>query len=204
MQTKDQKHTVIHSGKFVELRKVETEHYAYEYTVDSRCNGELVAVLPVYQADPESYLKDEVVVHYEMTPCWKGDSDGIVPIHCNSITGGFEAMKHCTPVDTAVAELYEEAGIVANLNRLYDMHTCNLGKSSANVVHLFLYEVSDEEYEKFPEEFYSDGDGSWMEKQEFATLLTIKSVLARSTDPLLYTMIAKYMSDNRPTNPVGS
>lgn len=182
METQD---TVIHDGKFVSLRQIETDDYRYEYTVDSRCDGTLVAVLP--------FFDEHCIVHYELTPCWNVKLPE-APNHMNSITGGWESAKHPTTLDTAIAELREEAGIEADLTRMRSLSVCNLGKSSANIVHLYGYCMSEEEFNNYPTDYWGAGDGSWMEQQEYASLVPIQQALMASTDPLLFVMIARVLA----------
>ena len=185
MKDKTEKHSIIASGKFVTLCQVETEDYKYEYSVDSRCDGELVAVLPYYYNSEINSM--HVVVHMETTPCWGGDS-----LHVNSITGGFERDKHSSATDAARAELSEEAGIVADMNNMKYIGGSHLGKSSANIVHMFKYIMSDSDYENFiGREIHTCGDGSWLEQQSHSVMYTVGKAVALTTDPILSTMILK-------------
>jgi hypothetical protein len=182
------KDELIASGKFVALRALETDEYRYEYTIDSRCDGRLVAVLPIYVFSEGDIFDDYTIVHMEMTPAW-GRNEFITP---NSITGGFEPKKHADTRATAVAELFEEAGIVADEKRLFSLGSCHALKSSASSYDLFAYSLSDEEMDNYPDQFRSSGDGSYMEQQEWSQVMRMVDVIAESPDPLISIMYNRW------------
>lgn len=186
------KDSVVAAGNFVQLRMIETENYRYEYSIDARCDGQLVAVLPLFNhiyGDPTG-LDADVIVHMEMTPAW-GRDESISP---NSITGGVEAGKHNSPVDAAIAELREEAGIVAVPSQLYSLGTCHTSKSNASEYHLFMYLMNDGERKEYPEEYRGAADGSYMEQQEWSVMMSMGDAIEQSPDPLLAIMYARWIA----------
>lgn len=137
----------LHEGKFVSLKLYDNENFKYEVTHEQRCSGHIVAVLPIH---PEHGM----LVRHEFTACWSLDE-----LVISSITGGWEQDKHQTPIDTALDELKEEAGIVLHSeDQLLSLGTCRGAKSSDNLYHLFAADLGG----GF-DEVEIDGDGSYLE-----------------------------------------
>ena len=121
---------MLHEGKFLSLKLHDNPDFKYEFTHEQRCDGHIVAVLPVH---PEYGM----LIRNEFTSCWGEDE-----LHISSITGGWEKDKHPTPIDTAIAELREEAGIVLESeDQLISLGTCRGAKSSDSVYHLFAADL---------------------------------------------------------------
>ena len=183
--------TILHAGKFVSLKQIEGDGYKYEYSHESRCDGQIVAVLPVS-------LNHGMLIRRELTPCW-GEGYKLT-----SITGGWEKSKHATPIDTVLAELREEAGVVLNDETcVRSLGTCRGGKSSDTLYHLFLVDLSDE---NLWEQVLPETDGSVLEAKEYSEWVDIPFALdgnlpapedskwlEESPDPLLYVMYTRWM-----------
>jgi len=176
---------LLHAGKFVSLKMHDNPNFKYEYTHEQRCSGHIVAVLPIH---PDRGM----LVRHEFTSCWSLDT-----LNISSITGGWEQDKHETPIDTALAELEEEAGIIIQSeDQLISLGTCRGAKSSDNLYHLFAADLG----EGF-DEVDIEGDGSFLETlahnewmphgMEEDSLVGIDWFDA-GVDPLLYVMYTRF------------
>lgn len=99
----------------------------YYYLHEKRCNGIIVGILP-YRFDEEEGIF-QFLIRSEFTPCWSTEENKI-----SSITGGF---NHETTLDTAKAELKEEAGYDVDKEEFIDLGTCYGTKSSDTVYYLY-------------------------------------------------------------------
>jgi 8-oxo-dGTP pyrophosphatase MutT (NUDIX family) len=145
----------------------------YIYSHETRCNGNIVAVL--------LYNKDDNTVKYgvrsEKTPCW-GDTEQL-----SSLTGGVD--KGSNPTETAVNELKEEAGLIVKKEDLEPLGTCRGTKSCDTTYHLFALDVSGLEMTEPTGE--DTGDIVWLRKND---------AIQRVVCPLFYVMIARLGLDN--------
>ena len=175
----------LHEGRFVSLVEYKTDNYAYEVTHEHRCGGHIVAVLPFH---PDNGM----LVRHEFTACW--DTQGL---NISSITGGWERHKHETPLDTAIEELREEAGIIPlHEGQIMNLGTCRGAKSSDNLYHLFAADLSDGY-----DEVEIEGDGSyleslahneWMDHGLGEDSLDHLQWFNEGVDPLLYVMYTRF------------
>jgi len=144
----------------------------YIYSHESRSNGKIVAILVV---DSEKH-PGEVLGRYEDCP---PHEDGIT---LTSITGGVEDDD---VEGTAVMELKEEAGYVADETELIPLGTVRPTKSTDTTVYLFGIDV------KGKEQGEAEGDGSEGEKGAYTDWVTEKEAVD-CKDPLVATMIARW------------
>jgi 8-oxo-dGTP pyrophosphatase MutT (NUDIX family) len=172
--------TVLHKGKFVELRLREAEDYKYEYLHEARCDGNIVAILP-YNVTGVMGLTTYLLRH-EFTPCW-GDS-----LNVSSITGGWEKKRHPTPIDTVIEELREEAGIVLKTERsIRSLGTCRGTKSSDTLYHLFAVDLS-----LGYEEVEIEGDGGSLEaKAHNVWYHNELEILEYAQDPMVFALYGR-------------
>lgn len=181
--------TILHEGKFIQLRKKEREGHVYEYMHESRCDGNIVAILPVH-------MERGMLVRKEITPCW--DEENI-----NSITGGWEKDRHETPIDTVIEELREEAGIILHdETAIMTLGTCRGSKACDTLYHLFLVDLSNNEYDQVEPE----SDGSFLESKESVEWMPTGigmepedkveecRWLSVANDPLLYVMYTRWLT----------
>jgi len=182
---------VLYKGSHTELRVRRGENVkGYEFIHEHRCDGHIVSILPVH-------CKRGMLVREELTPCW-GEGPFI-----NSITGGWEKDIHPTPIDTVIAELREETGIVLkDESAIKTLGTVRGAKSSDSMYHLFLIDLTDDNYEEFEPEPDSD-----LEKHEYcewtpsgvetggAGILTVGESpwIWYGSDPLLYVMYTRWV-----------
>ena len=166
----------LHKGKFVELKLREEDDYKYEFLHESRCDGNIVAVLPVHK-------EKGFLVRHEFTPCW---GEGL---NVSSITGGWEKDRHETPIDTVLEELREEAGIVLHdENAIRSLGVCRGTKSSDTLYHLFTVELADGTYD----EVEIEGDGGSLEARAHNQWYkTSYKFIDNGMDPLLFVMYAR-------------
>ncbi len=166
---------VLHAGKFIQLKLREAEDYKYEYVHESRCDGQIVSILP-YSS------KKGILLRHEFTPCW---GDGL---NVSSITGGWEKSRHATPIDTVIEELREEAGIVLHTEKsISSLGTCRGAKCIDTVYHLFAVDL-----DKGYDEVEIEGDGSSLESRAHNVWYTDPmDVLTYAVDPLVYVLYAK-------------
>ncbi len=160
-------------------------NFQYEYTHEQRCSGHIVAILPIH---PDHGM----LVRHEFTSCWSLDGLSI-----SSITGGWEQDKHETPIDTALDELREEAGIILHSeDQLLSLGICRGAKSSDNLYHLFAADLG-----AGFDEVEIKGDGSFLETlahnewvphgMEDDSLVGLEWFDA-GVDPLLYVMYTRF------------
>jgi len=179
---------VLYRGSHTELRVRRGEHVkGYEYIHEHRCNGHIVAILPIH-------YEHGMLIRKELTPCWGEDGPFI-----NSITGGWEKDLHDTPIDTVIAELREETGIVLGTeNAIKTLGTVRAGKSSDSVYHLFLVDLSDDDYEELEPEPDSE-----LEKHEYCEWQRLDSPelmtpdnapwIWEASDPMLFVMYTRWI-----------
>ena len=168
----------LYQDKWLSLKAVENEDEwgegsgSYTFAHETRCNGEIVAVLP-YRVERDGSLT--FLLRSEIVPCW-GYDPCIV-----SITGGVEGNA---PAFTAVHELEEEAGLKVKVEELIPLGACRGTKSVDTVYHLFAVDATGKE--RGP----ADGDGSVFEKM--AHCFWSKNV-HDAVDPLVFTMVYRLM-----------
>jgi hypothetical protein len=180
--------TVLHKGKFVELRLREAEDYKYEYLHEARCDGNIVAILPYKVTEAmglTTYLRlTSYLLRHEFTPCW-GDS-----LNVSSITGGWERKRHPTPIDTVIEELREEAGIVLKTERsIRSLGTCRGTKSSDTLYHLFAVDLS-----LGYEEVEIEGDGGSLEAKAHNVWYGYDNeleILEYAQDPMVFALYSR-------------
>lgn len=146
----------------------ETEGYIFSH--ESRCQGNIVAIL-VY----DSSKPDMVLGRYERCPA---HFDGI---QLASFTGGVEKGD---VLATAVMEIKEEAGYDAKKEELIYLGTCRPSKSSDTVVHLVSWDANG----KIQGE--ASGDGSEGEKDSYSKWID-KSVALSCQDPLMLVLLVR-------------
>lgn len=182
---------VLYKGNYTELRVRRGDNVnGYEYIHEHRCDGHIVSILPVH-------CKLGMMIRKELTPCW-GEGPFI-----NSITGGWEKDIHETPIDTVIAELREETGIVLHdENVIKTLGTVRGTKCSDTMYHLFLVDLSVDNYDELEPEPDSE-----LEKHEYcewtpsgvetshAAILTVGEApwILHGSDPLLYTMYLRWV-----------
>ena len=166
---------VLHAGKFIQLKLREADDYKYEYVHESRCDGQIVSILPYSR-------RQGILLRHEFTPCW---GDGL---NVSSITGGWEKSRHATPIDAVIEELREEAGIVLHSEKsILSVGTCRGAKCIDTVYHLFAVNL-DEGYD----EVDIEGDGSSLESRAHNVWYTDPFEIAeKAVDPLVYVIFTK-------------
>lgn len=144
------KERTLFDNKWLSLREIADPDVGvngYVYSHETRCNGQIVLVLPFRRADSSKgpFGSVEVLLRRETTPCW-----GMEP-SLSGITGGVESDR---PLDDARRELAEESGYEAEEEEFIYLGTCRGTKSTDTVYHLYAVDVTDKE----PGE--ATGDGS--------------------------------------------
>jgi hypothetical protein len=159
---------ILHENKWVSL--METPD-GYVYSRETRCAGEIVAVL-VYSMGEEMVLG-----RFERTPAHGPD------IELCSITGGVE---HGDPVATALHELKEEAGIDAVADELEHLGKVRPSKSADTWVHLFALDGTHKELGE------AVGDGSAGEVDSYCKWITVEAAFA-CKDALMHSLLIRKM-----------
>ena len=165
----------LYENEWLSLRQIvdpEKGISGYTYSHETRCNGQVVAVLP-YMRRREDGPPLAFLLRYEVCPAW-----GLEHLPC-AITGGMDKPGK-SPLYIANLELAEEAGI-HNVppERWAPLGACRGTKSTDTVYHLFAVDVTD-----LPEE-KPQGDGSRLEAEAYCRW-DIDPTL--SVDPLVPTM----------------
>lgn len=138
---------VVHDGEFLQMREFDSPDgtKTYEYAHESRCDGEIVAVLPF---EVEAGEASRFLLRVERCPAW---GDGMVPC---ALTGGVESDR---PVADAARELHEESGYRVPPDDLVSLGACYGTKAMDTVYHLYAVDVTNRERGDAP------GDGSDLE-----------------------------------------
>ncbi len=147
----------------------------YTFLREVRCDGTIVAVLP-YRRRAEAEW--DYLARLEICP-----AHGAEMKRC-SITGGLEAGK--TVAETALLELWEEAGYQAELPELTNLGILRPSKAADTTVHLFAVDVSDKP------QATPQGDGSHFEVGASVEWVTYNEGLQIS-DPLFVTAMARLL-----------
>jgi hypothetical protein len=135
-----------------------------------------------------------MLVRHEYTPCWSEEG-----LHISSITGGWEKDKHRTPIQTVVEELREEAGIVLHDDcDIKSLGECRGTKSSDTIYHLFLVDLSDDNFDEI--EIETDGSilegkahNEWVSMGGAASEDMNPDWIWNGADPMLYVMYTRWM-----------
>ncbi len=190
---------IDHTGNFLSFRRkvdIDSEgiqRMNYEYVHENRCNGHIVSVLPINRSE------NKMLIRRELTPCWQ--IDGLTERHFyNSLTGGYESKIHQSPIDTVIAELREEAGIVLRDidNQILSMGTIRGTKSSDSFYHLFVVLLDENNHVLITPE-----PDSRLEREEYCEWVTgpamdchrnDQEILFNIDDPLLLSIHARYMN----------
>lgn len=173
LESKKSKITTLFKNDWVSLMSTpEDSGEGYIYAHETRCNGNIVAVL-LY----ERFGKDgwKYGLREEKTPCWGGKAE------LSSLTGGVE--KGSTPAATAVKEIMEEAGYICKESDLKSLGTCRGTKSVDTTYHLFALNASG--LKKTEPTGEDKGKIVW---------LTGAEACKRVVCPIFFTMYAKFGS----------
>lgn len=144
--------------------------HGYVYLHDSCCDGVKVVVLP-YRKNGEEI---EYMLRSEVTPCWHPTEQKI-----SSITGGYEKSKHDDVIHTAIEELEEEAGYVAERGEIISLGQTYGQKASDTIYHIFAVDVTGKE------QVDAKGDGSELEAQAHC-YWTDENEIDKAVDPFVY------------------
>ena len=156
--------SVLYKNDWVSLMSTPEENgNGYIYSHETRCNGNIVAVL-LYNEEGKYGVRSE------KTPCWGGQAQ------LSSLTGGVE--KGDTPASAVVKELLEESGYICKESDLEVLGTCRGTKSSDTLYHLFALDVSGLKQVKPTGE--DVGEIKW---------LSTRKEMTRVVCPLFYTMV---------------
>lgn len=166
---------VLHKTDWVSL--LQRDHYIYAH--ETRSNGKIVSVLVHDSTRPGHYYG-----RYEWCPA-----------HCAdrllySITGGVE---HDNPLQTAIDELWEEAGYKANLDEMLFLGDVYPYKAADTIASLYTYDAKGRSPDPNP-----PGDGSIHETHAYCEWVNEEQVLKTAKDPLLMTSIW-YLKMMQPT-----
>lgn len=172
-----QKSKVLFKTPFISVCELDVPklNMKYFYLHESRCDGNLVAVLP--------FKKENNKILYglrkEICPPWDKDKFTIC-----SLTGGVDKG---TPREAAQLELKEEAGIFANYNDFIFLGKTFRDKASDTIVHLYAIDITGKEIGE------ATTDGTEAEK---VSSMIWEEDISKSLDPLSYTLFYKLQQLN--------
>lgn len=149
----------------------------YVYSHETRCCGEIVAILPYRKPTNGVY---QYLLKSEMTPCWGLDQK------LSSITGGWEGGDIRSD---AVREMKEETGYDISKAELINLGASYASKSSDTIYSLFSVDLTGKE----PGE--AIGDGSRVESESKAIWVN-PNRLYEILDPqvsVMYLRLKKYL-----------
>lgn len=166
----------------MEIKAPELGINGYVYSHETRCNGEIVALLPYRNPSNGVY---EYLLKNEMTPCWSFEKT------LSAITGGWEGDDIRSD---AVKELLEETGYKIEKTDLINLGASYASKSADTIYSLFSVDLTGKE-ESIPL-----GDGSRIESESEAIWVK-PNKLYEILDPqvsVMYVRLKKYLvSKNR-------
>lgn len=165
----------LHENKWLSLKEMkdpENGVHGYVYSHETRCNGEIVAILPYKRRLGQLHW----LLRKEITPCWE-----MAPV-ISSITGGVDIARAVR--ETAQHELLEEAGYAIGLDRLVALGTCYGTKSSDTTYHLYTADLSNVKRGK------AVGDGSELEAMAHCFW---SGSIDDARDPFVYIMYYRIM-----------
>lgn len=169
------KKKVLYSTKWLQLLELSDPDAGINGYICSHAewaNGKAIAVLPFRKTKEGD---DEVLVRYEVVPCW-----GAGHSPC-SITGGMDVEGESS-LSCAKRELEEESGYSCDDDsRWFPLGQSYLNKASTTVVDLFAVDLTDIE----PGE--AVGDGTQLEAEGYCEW--VSEVDGLTQDPLVETMI---------------
>jgi len=123
---------VLYKNDWVSLMSKDTpDGETYVYSHETRCNGNIIAVLLYERNGLDSW---KYGVRKEKTPCWGGQAE------ISSLTGGVDEGD--TPIQAAIKELKEEGGYECEEKDLEPLGTCRGTKSCDTMYHLYALDVS--------------------------------------------------------------
>lgn len=169
-------------GQWLSLRKIvdpENDVNGYEFIHESRCQGKIISILPFKKNEDESHsTKLQILFRKEVTPCWIINKQVL-----SSITGGFEGGD---PRDTAILELKEEAGYIAEQHELISLGTCFGPKCADTVYYLYSINLTGKQ------QFEATGDGSELERKAHCEWSQINNIV-NSKDPLASVLLVRLL-----------
>jgi len=149
----------------------------YTFMHEVRCEGQIVALLPYRNLAGN---QREYLARLEICPAHTPD------LELCSITGGKEPNK--SVAETAVQELWEEAGYQATIEELIALGKVRPSKASDTTAHLFAVDVTGKE-QSTPE-----GDGSRFEVGSSVQWLDYEQAV-QVEDSLLVTTITRLLQE---------
>jgi 8-oxo-dGTP pyrophosphatase MutT (NUDIX family) len=174
---------ILFENKWISLREMSSEKWAYTYSHEIRCGGYIVAILP-FRRDPGTG-RHQFMLRKETTPCWGPGQ------HISSITGGVEGgVGGKDAKETAVHEVLEEAGYRIEEKDLLPLGTCRGTKSTDTVYFLYAVDLTGKEQETAP------GDGTELEKLAFCYWAG-ESEIKDAVDPMVFVMYHRLVTHTK-------
>lgn len=157
------------------LNLMETDD-GYVYSHESRCNGQIVAIL-IYKHDDRDHI--HILGRFEDTPC---HNEGKKDFKLVSFTGGVEKGQIRK---TAIMEAMEEAGLEAKDDELKYLGYVRPSKSTDTFCYLFAIDASNKTLKE------AKGDGSEGEKGAYTKWVSSQEALS-SQDPLMVALCGRF------------
>lgn len=152
----------------------------YVYSHQTRCNGQMVAVIVFTRNWLVPDTIDQVLGRYERNPAHDDD------IALTSITGGVD--KGLTVEEAAVMELMEEGGFDADAADLIPLGAVRQAKDSDATVYLFAFDATD----VLDTQKQAVGDGTQGEEDAYWQWIAVDEAVA-SKCPLASTMLMRLL-----------
>lgn len=166
---------ILYSSKFLSLIKRDDW---YEFCHSKQSNGLGVMILPYDLTDVNN---PKILARFEYTPCHeKGFSVEISGkrLFMTSITGQADKLGKSLE-EIAIEELLEEAGIVADRNKLENLGYVYPSKMSDIEISIYAYDASDSFLNK------PEGDGTTGEKDSFVRWESANFVIENCNCPIV-------------------
>lgn len=144
----------------------------YTFSHETRCKGNIIAVLPFRIHNYEV----EYLIRKEVTPCW-----GLDPVF-SALTGGWEGGSFKAD---AVRELEEESGYAAEEKEFLTLNTCYGTKSTDTTFQLFAVNLTDKVQGK------ALGDGSKQDTEGTVHWMNKEDIIREVNDPIVLTMLTR-------------
>ena len=167
----ENKEKTLYSNEWLSLISKPTPGGDYIFSHETRCNGSIVAVLPYFRHGLDSW---KYGIRLEITPSWSMKPSK------SSLTGAVDDGE--TPVESAVRELKEEAGITCKKEDMKSLGTCRGTKSSDTIYHLFAIDVA-----KLEKGIATGAETKYDKEAKMLWTWDVKDVQC----PIFYTMYAR-------------
>lgn len=166
---------ILFDGAFLQIRK----NGGFEYLFEKRTDSNTVVVFPFKRGQYKSVY---YLGRYEICPAHHEEANTLC-----SLTGGVDIGE--APLEAAIRELDEEAGIKVSPGTLWSLGIVRPSKMSNTTIHLYTGEILDPQYTE-KDKLQGVGDGSSLEAIAYCKWVA-EADIVRCKDPLAIAALAR-------------